>query len=137
MKDAIILLEEIQKEEKKHRKKDYYKILEVSNKADDQELRRAFKKLASKWHPDKNTDTEEQRDIAERLFKDINEAYTILSDSQKRRIYDLGGDPNDADFNNAHEQTYKPYEPTYVYKYNADDGKSKKKNKRERKSGFD
>ena len=67
MKDAIVLMEDIQKEEKRHRKKDYYKILDVSSKADDNELRRAFKKLASKWHPDKNTGSDEQKEIAERL----------------------------------------------------------------------
>jgi DnaJ-class molecular chaperone len=138
MKDAIILLEEIQKEEKRHRKKDYYKILEVSNNANDQDLRKGFKKLASKWHPDKNTGSDEQREIAEKLFKDINEAYTVLGDPEKRRVYDLGGDPNDPDFMSAHQQTYKPYEPTLVYKYNTEekDSKSKKKSKRDRKTGF-
>jgi len=51
--------------------------------------------MALKWHPDKNSETEESRVKAEKIFKDINEAYAVLSDPEKRRQFDLGVDPND------------------------------------------
>jgi len=44
-----------------------------------------------KWHPDKNAANEEQRVKAEKKFKDVNEAYAVLSDPEKRRTYDIGG----------------------------------------------
>lgn len=69
-------------------RKDYYKILGVSNSASLDEIRKAFKSLALKYHPDRNKDPE-----AENKFKEINEAYSVLSDPNKRRRYDLG-DPN-------------------------------------------
>ena len=58
-------------------------------------MKKAYRKLALKWHPDKNSETEESRNKAEKVFKDINEAYAVLSDKEKRRQYDLGVDPND------------------------------------------
>ena len=47
--------------------------------------------MALKWHPDKNSNTEEERAKAEKIFKDINEAYAVLSDPKKKQTYDLGG----------------------------------------------
>lgn len=67
--------------------KDYYKILGVSRKADEKEIKKAFRKLAQQYHPDKNPGDEE----AERKFKEVNEAYTVLSDSEKRSHYDRFG----------------------------------------------
>ncbi|PHZ09877.1 heat shock protein DnaJ [Rhizopus microsporus ATCC 52813] len=58
--------------------KEYYRILEISNNADEQEIKRAYKKLALKYHPDKNPSTE-----AEEKFKDISEAYEVLSDRKR------------------------------------------------------
>ncbi|MEO7991431.1 MAG: DnaJ domain-containing protein [Chryseolinea sp.] len=63
--------------------KDYYKILGVRSTAPDADIKRAFRQLAVRYHPDKNPDP-----AAELLFKEINEAYTILSDPQKRAGYD-------------------------------------------------
>lgn len=63
--------------------KDYYKILGVRSTAPDADIKRAFRQLAVRYHPDKNPDP-----AAELLFKEINEAYTVLSDSQKRAGYD-------------------------------------------------
>ncbi|KAF7124797.1 hypothetical protein RHSIM_Rhsim12G0128800 [Rhododendron simsii] len=66
---------------------DYYNILKVSRSATDEDLKRAYKRLAMKWHPDKNAAAE-----AEARFKQISEAYDVLSDPERRRIYDLYGD---------------------------------------------
>jgi DnaJ-class molecular chaperone len=66
---------------------DFYCILGVARTATDKELRKSYRKLALKWHPDKNLDNAEQ---AEELFKKINEAYEVLSDPKTRKMYDLG-----------------------------------------------
>ncbi|MFP4072332.1 MAG: DnaJ C-terminal domain-containing protein [Desulfovibrionales bacterium] len=69
--------------------KDYYKLLGVSKDASKEDLSRAFKKLARKYHPDLNPDDKE----AETKFKEINEAYEVLKDPEKRKLYDSLG-PN-------------------------------------------
>ena len=68
--------------------KDYYKTLGVSKTASQEEIKKAFKKLAVKYHPDKNPGDKK----AEEHFKDVNEAYAVLSDEKKRRQYDQFGD---------------------------------------------
>jgi molecular chaperone DnaJ len=68
--------------------KDYYAILGVSRDASADELKRAYRKLARQYHPDVNPDPAVQD-----TFKEINAAYEVLSDPQKRQIVDLGGDP--------------------------------------------
>ena len=68
---------------------DYYKILGIKKDATDGEIKKAYRKLALKWHPDKNPNNREE---AEEKFKKINEAYSVLSDKNKRRQYDMGGD---------------------------------------------
>ena len=67
---------------------DYYKILEVDKNADDKELKKAYRKLSLKWHPDKNPNNKE---AAEKKFKEISEAYGVLSDAKKRDIYNKFG----------------------------------------------
>ena len=67
--------------------KDYYQILGVPRSADDKEIKRAFRKLAQQYHPDKNPGDK----AAEAKFKEINEAYTVLSDPDKRSKYDRFG----------------------------------------------
>ena len=69
-------------------KPDYYDILGISKGASAAELKKAYRKQALEWHPDKHKDNKE---AAERRFKEINEAYQILSDSQKRQAYDQFG----------------------------------------------
>lgn len=68
--------------------KDYYKILGVDRSADEGEIKRAYRKLALKYHPDRNPDDKQ----AEENFKEINEAYQVLSDPEKRVRYDQLGE---------------------------------------------
>ena len=77
---------------KKASRKNYYKILGVPKDADDSQIKKAYRKLALKWHPDKNSQTEERREEADAKFKDIGEAYAVLSDGKKRDRYDQGVD---------------------------------------------
>jgi curved DNA-binding protein len=67
--------------------KDYYKILGLSKTASQDDIKKAFKKLAFKYHPDKNPGDKKSEDH----FKDVNEAYAVLSDEKKRRQYDQFG----------------------------------------------
>ncbi len=82
--------------------KDYYKILGVTKSAADEDIKKAYRKLAKQYHPDKNPDNK----AAEAKFKEISEAYDVLGDPQKRKYYDklgsnwgeyqkYGGDPED------------------------------------------
>lgn len=68
-------------------KRDYYEILGVGRDADEEEIKRAYKRLAMKYHPDRNPDDPR---AAEKM-KEVNEAYAVLSDPEKRRLYDLYG----------------------------------------------
>lgn len=67
--------------------KNYYEILEINKNANKEEIKSAYKKLALKYHPDKNKTNKEE---AENKFKEISEAYEILSDEQKKFNYDNG-----------------------------------------------
>jgi molecular chaperone DnaJ len=69
-------------------KRDYYEVLGVDKTATDEELKKAYRKLAKKYHPDANPDDKEG---AEAKFKELNEAYETLSDKQKRQMYDQFG----------------------------------------------
>ncbi|HEC77481.1 MAG TPA: molecular chaperone DnaJ [Thermoplasmatales archaeon] len=67
-------------------KRDYYEVLGVSRNATKEEIKRAYRRLALKYHPDKSSDPN-----AEEKFKEISEAYAVLSDDEKRRQYDMFG----------------------------------------------
>ena len=75
-------------------KRDYYEVLDVARNATDEEIKKAYRKLAMKYHPDRNQDNPS----AEEKFKEVKEAYEMLSDSEKRAAYDqyghAGVDPN-------------------------------------------
>lgn len=79
--------------------KDYYKLLGVDKSADAEAIKKAYRKLAAKYHPDKNPGNK----TAEDRFKGINEANEVLSDPEKRKRYDqLGAHWNDPGFQNGH-----------------------------------
>ena len=68
---------------------DYYKVLGVNRDADEDAIKKAYRKLALKWHPDRNQGKKEE---AEKQFKAISEAYEVLSDKDKRAVYDQFGE---------------------------------------------
>ncbi|KAM9663808.1 dnaJ homolog subfamily B member 6-like [Trichechus inunguis] len=67
---------------------DYYEVLGVPRQASSEAIKKAYRKLALKWHPDKNPENKEE---AERRFKQVAEAYEVLADAQKRDVYDRYG----------------------------------------------
>ncbi|KAJ1972620.1 Molecular chaperone (DnaJ super), partial [Dimargaris verticillata] len=69
--------------------KDYYGILGVSKDATEDQIKKAYRKEALKWHPDRNPDSKE---MADKKFKEVSEAYEVLSDKGKRQIYDQFGE---------------------------------------------
>lgn len=89
--------QDAQKQEKAAKKKDYYKVLDLSRDANESQIRKAYKVLAQKWHPDKNSQSDTQKEQAEKRFKEITEAYEVLSDPKKKQMFDSGVDPNDAE----------------------------------------
>eukprot|EP01116_Phalansterium_solitarium_P008725 TRINITY_DN22695_c0_g1_i1.p2 TRINITY_DN22695_c0_g1~~TRINITY_DN22695_c0_g1_i1.p2 ORF type:complete len:420 (-),score=174.54 TRINITY_DN22695_c0_g1_i1:58-1317(-) len=82
-------------EQKKAKRKDYYKLLELERTCTEADIKRAYRRKALQVHPDKNSDSEEQRLQAELLFKEVGEAYSVLSDANKRMMYDRGDDLED------------------------------------------
>jgi molecular chaperone DnaJ len=83
--------------------KDYYQILSVPRDADENQIKKAYRRLAQEWHPDKHNQDEEKKQEAEEKFKEISEAYAVLSDSEKKTNYDATGDPNSS---GMHFRTY-------------------------------
>lgn len=110
---------------------DYYKILEIDKTADEKEIKKSYRRLARKYHPDKNQGNAE----SEKKFKQINEAYEVLSDAEKRKKYDqYGKDWMHADEiekanknrrQHSHSQTYQgnPWE-SFTYESNEGFGDS-------------
>jgi DnaJ-class molecular chaperone len=98
-------------------KRDYYEILGVKKGATDAEVKAAYRKMALKWHPDRNQDKKAE---AEKEFKEINEAYQVLSDPQKKQTYDQFGhaafDPASGMGGNPFGGGYRQGPFTYTYK---------------------
>ncbi len=76
-------------------KKDYYQILQIEKNASPSDIKKAYHKLALIYHPDKNPNNSE----ASEKFKEISQAYSVLSDPEKRKMYDLSGDDEEYAFN--------------------------------------
>lgn len=92
------LLHDAKIELKKSQRKDYYKILGVERNANDEEIKKAYKKRALVHHPDRHSSaSEEEKKEQEKKFKELGEAYGILSDPKKKSRYDNGHDLEDMD----------------------------------------
>lgn len=89
-RDAQVKINEIETEKEKEKCKDFYKILELKRDATDYEIRQSYRRLAAKWHPDKNKSNDELYVQASRMFEGITEAYDVLSNKDKKKAYDLG-----------------------------------------------
>ncbi len=85
-------------------KRDYYTILGLAKDASDDDIKKAYRKLAMKYHPDRNTDGD--KEAAEVKFKELQEAYACLSDPQKKKSYDTYGDSD----SQSYGRTYARYE---------------------------
>ena len=107
-KDAKIKL-------KQSKRKDYYKILNITKDASQDQIKKAYRKLALKWHPDKNSGSEEQKAEADKMFKDIGEAYALLSDPQKRERYDSGMDLEDIENGGGFHSHAGGIDPTQIF----------------------
>lgn len=83
---------------KRAKRKDFYKLLGVQKDATDSEIKKGYRKLALKWHPDRHANSsEEDKKKAEATFRDVNLAYEVLSDPKKKDLYDSGVDEQDLD----------------------------------------
>ncbi|XP_055540830.1 dnaJ homolog subfamily C member 7 isoform X2 [Wyeomyia smithii] len=92
------LLKDAKLQLKKSKRKDYYKILGVSKQASEDEIKKAYRKRALVHHPDRHANSsEEEKKEQERKFKEVGEAYTVLSDPVKKSRYDNGYDIEDLD----------------------------------------
>ncbi|XP_033246996.1 dnaJ homolog subfamily B member 6-B isoform X1 [Drosophila miranda] len=85
---------------------DYYQVLDVARTATDGEVKKAYRKLALKWHPDKNPDN---LDEANKRFRELSEAYEVLSDARKRRIYDARATLHKSSASNSSSGSYSRY----------------------------
>lgn len=109
------LLKEAKHSLKLSKRKDYYKILGIDKSATEVDIKKAYRKRALVHHPDRHANaSEEEKREQERQFKEVGEAYTILSDNQKKSRYDNGQDLDD---------DHGEYDPSHMYRqffqYNA------------------
>lgn len=96
---------------------DFYSVLGVSKSATQQEIKTAYRKLALKWHPDKNKSPE-----ADTKFKEINKAYEVLSDSKKREMYDQYGESAFSQGGQPGGQSYSYRQGPFSYTYSSQGG---------------
>ncbi|KAI9006612.1 hypothetical protein CLU79DRAFT_779938 [Phycomyces nitens] len=88
------LLQRTQQLLRQSKRRDYYKILDVSRDANSRDIKKAYRKLAHSWHPDKYSG-DLSKEEAEKKMAEINQAYEVLSDDEMRQQYDNGNDPFD------------------------------------------
>jgi DnaJ-class molecular chaperone len=100
-------------------KKDYYEILGISKNATNDDIKKAYRKLALKWHPDKNNNNTEE---SKKYFQEICNAYQVLIDPVKRRSYDLTGCDNDIK-TNPHEVFNSFFESVFGNEFFSEKGK--------------
>lgn len=95
----------MEEENNSKKPKDYYELLGIKREASEDEIRKAYMKLAKKWHPDRHSsESEEEQKAATEKFKEISQAYSVLSDPEKRQHYDMYGDDDEEtseQFNNV------------------------------------
>lgn len=94
--------------------KDYYKMLDVPRSATDDEIKKAYRKMALKFHPDKN-----KAPGAEEKFKEVAEAYDVLSDAKKKEVYDKYGEDG-LKGGMGNEPGHGPGGPGYHYSFTGD-----------------
>lgn len=92
--------------------RDYYSILGVNRNCSEAELKKAYRKLAMQWHPDKHPDPAAKQK-AEEMFKNVSEAYDVLSDPEKKKIYDQFGEEGLKGTAGPHEHGHESHQ--YVY----------------------
>ncbi|XP_039092110.1 dnaJ homolog subfamily B member 7 [Hyaena hyaena] len=102
---------------------DYYEVLGVQRYASPEDIKKAYHKVALKWHPDKNPENKEE---AERKFKEVAEAYEILSNNEKRDIYDKYGQEalnggSRCHFDDSFEYGFTFYKPDDAFRKNFDE----------------
>lgn len=95
-------IERAKRLQKQAEKRDYYKILGVTRSATKQEVVKAYRKMAQKWHPDNFAQNESEKKIAEKKFIDIAAAKEVLTDPEKRAQFDNGKNENFKTFFNSH-----------------------------------
>ena len=93
IKDIDFNIKSATEKASKAKKRDYYKILGVDRNASEAEIKKAYRKMALKYHPDRNAESEETKTMAQKNFIDVNDAYSVLSDPKKKSMYDQGVDP--------------------------------------------
>lgn len=103
------LLHEAKIQLKRSKRKDYYKILGVNKNASDDEIKKSYRKMALVHHPDRHANaTDKDKREHEIKFKEIGEAYSVLTDAKKRALYDRGHDVNDPDAGFGHDADIDP-----------------------------
>ncbi|KAJ3080237.1 hypothetical protein HDU99_008912 [Rhizoclosmatium hyalinum] len=90
------------------KKKDYYKVLGVARTASKKDIKKAFRKLAQQWHPDKYKGDLSEEDVRKKM-SEINEAYEVLEDDEKRSQFDNGIDPNEQQQGGGHHHGGNPF----------------------------
>jgi DnaJ-class molecular chaperone len=98
---------------------DYYSTLGISKSATADEIKKAYRKQALEWHPDRHPN---EKEVAEKRFKEINEAYQVLSSPQKKQIYDSGGNPNGVGGGNSGGNPFGGQGGPFTYTYSTSGG---------------